>query len=80
MERPPPAVLELFTDGTKLPMRRHSNILPLEETLGLQSLHELLGKYHLHGASDRRDRVYALCSMATDSHHTPDIRVDYKKS
>jgi hypothetical protein len=80
MGRPPPAVLDLFTEGSKLSMGRHSNILPLEVTLGLQSLRELLGKYYLHGASDRRDRVYALCSMATDSHHTPDIRVNYKQS
>jgi hypothetical protein len=67
-------------DGSKLHLDRGLSGLPSNATLGLQSLAELLGRFHLHAASDRRDKVYALCSMADDIRDIPDLQVDYNKS
>jgi hypothetical protein len=67
-------------DGSKLHLDRGLPGLPSNATLGLQSLPELLGKFHLHAASDRRDKIYALCSMADDIRDIPNLKVDYNKS
>lgn len=66
--------------GSKLKINRNSPNFPANATRGLYSLAELLGKFHLHCASDRRDEFYALLSMANDSYNVPDLEVDYKRS
>jgi hypothetical protein len=48
-------------------------------SLAFASLAELLERFHMHDATDRRDKIYALLGLSNDSHLSPMLRVDYAK-
>ncbi|KAF2993691.1 hypothetical protein E8E13_001942 [Curvularia kusanoi] len=56
-------------------------VIRLEPSTSLQiaSLAELLQRFQLHAATDRRDKVYALLGMCTDNMNHPGLQVDYTK-
>lgn len=41
---------------------------------------ELLERFHMHHATDRRDKVYALLGLSNDVDHDSTLRADYSKS
>lgn len=47
-------------------------------SLNIRPLSELMDMYHARDATDRRDKVYALLGMSTDS--PPELSPDYEKS
>jgi ankyrin repeat protein len=47
-------------------------------SLNIHSLFELVDMYHARDATDRRDKVYALLGMGTDSPNLPELSPDYK--
>lgn len=51
-----------------------------EPSMCLLRLSELLGMFHGHSATDRRDKIYALLGLSTDCASNLDIQVDYAKS
>ncbi|CAI0643628.1 unnamed protein product [Colletotrichum noveboracense] len=47
-------------------------------SLGIRALGELIDLYHTRNATDRRDKIYALLGMSTDTY--PDLKPDYRIS
>ncbi|KAF3802801.1 Heterokaryon incompatibility protein 6 [Colletotrichum gloeosporioides] len=47
-------------------------------SLGIRALGELIDLYHTQNATDRRDKIYALLGMSTDTY--PDLKPDYRIS
>jgi hypothetical protein len=48
-------------------------------SLSFASLTELLERFHMHDATDRRDKIYALLGLSNDFYQSPMMRVDYAK-
>ncbi|KAF4422623.1 Heterokaryon incompatibility protein 6 [Colletotrichum fructicola] len=47
-------------------------------SLGIRALGELIDLYHTRNATDRRDKIYALLGMSTDTY--PELKPDYRIS
>jgi hypothetical protein len=48
-------------------------------SLGMAPLTELLERFNMHDATDRRDKIYALLGLSNDLHKFPALWADYDK-
>jgi hypothetical protein len=69
----------MSTSRDKLPGKMSEPGSGASSSLALAPLTELLERFHMHDATDRRDKIYALLGMSNDFYGSPTLRVDYDK-
>lgn len=80
------SVLELMdkdaktTSSTELFSIDSSHAMRVSSSPMMAPFTELLERFHMHHATDRRDKVYALLGLSNDVDHDSTLRADYSKS